>query len=438
MSKPLTQTEYIDKANIEHNFFYSYGNFIYVDSHTKGIVICPYHGEFNIRASNHLQGIGCPACSNHVPYTLDTFIIKSNNIHNNKYKYDLVKWENIKSHIDIICPSHNSVFSQMAGNHLRGQGCPLCSVEHVGNIRRMTIEEFITRSNIIHNFFYSYHKFKYTDSKSSGIVICPIHGEFNIRASNHLQGIGCSKCAGNCHSNVVDFIKRAEHIHGDLYGYEFVKYTNAITHVIITCRTCNIQFPQTPMQHLLGHGCGICAGNVPYTTHKWIEIAHSTYGELFNYSLVNYINAHTQVQIICNTCNKTFSKIPYEHINDGRCPYCELSSGEHKVRVYLDINMLEYQRQKTFNGLVGIGNRLLRYDFFVPSQNLLIEYDGEQHYGEGYFGGTKTTEDQLLKTKEHDRRKDEYAKNNNIKLLRIPYWDMKKISEILSNNLTIP
>ena len=78
--------------------------------------------------------------------------------------------------------------------------------------------------------------------------------------------------------------------------------------------------------------------------------------------------------------------------------------------------------------------RRLRYDFYLPNQNLLIEYDGEPHFREvAYLGGKVGFE--LRQT--NDNLKTEYAKNNNIKLLRIPYTERKNISEILKNNITI-
>jgi len=75
---------------------------------------------------------------------------------------------------------------------------------------------------------------------------------------------------------------------------------------------------------------------------------------------------------------------------------------------------------------------LLRYDFFIPSEKLLIEYNGVQHYRPvGIFGGEKRLKEQ----RHRDWLKRNYAKKNNYKLLTIPYWDSKIIEEILEKNL---
>ena len=74
----------------------------------------------------------------------------------------------------------------------------------------------------------------------------------------------------------------------------------------------------------------------------------------------------------------------------------------------------------------------LRYDFYIPSKNLLIEYNGEQHYiPRKKFGDEKT----FTKRKKYDKIKENYAIENKINLLIIPYWDFDKVEEILNENI---
>ena len=64
------------------------------------------------------------------------------------------------------------------------------------------------------------------------------------------------------------------------------------------------------------------------------------------------------------------------------------------------------------------GSSFLRFDFFLPKYNILIEYDGEQHFtNSSYYGG----ENEFNKRIEYDNIKNTYCKNNDIFLLRIPY-----------------
>ena len=59
-----TLDEFVREANEVHENTYTYGNFIYVDSRTDGLITCPEHGDFPQSPSNHLQGQGCPMCKN--------------------------------------------------------------------------------------------------------------------------------------------------------------------------------------------------------------------------------------------------------------------------------------------------------------------------------------------------------------------------------------
>jgi hypothetical protein len=119
---------------------------------------------------------------------------------------------------------------------------------------------------------------------------------------------------------------------------------------------------------------------------------------------------------------------------DFRCPECQYSKGENKISEYLLQLNIDYISQKEFDGLIGLGNGNLSYDFYLPQYNLLIEAQGVQHEKPVDFKGKgkKYAEQDLLKQQEHDRRKREYAKRNNIRLLEIWYWDFDNIEEILN------
>lgn len=98
---------------------------------------------------------------------------------------------------------------------------------------------------------------------------------------------------------------------------------------------------------------------------------------------------------------------------------------------YLKDYNIRFERQKKFKDLRGIGNRYLSYDFYLPDYNLLIEYQGEFHDGTANI----QNEDEYKTQKEHDKRKSEYAKKHNKKLLEIWYYDYKQICSILSKHL---
>ena len=115
-----------------------------------------------------------------------------------------------------------------------------------------------------------------------------------------------------------------------------------------------------------------------------------------------------------------------------------MSKGENKIEKILKENNINYQKEFSFPGLVGYKNVPLRYDFvifdFFGKVRYIIEYDGEGHFNKiDYFTKSKKEFNHRL---EMDRRKNKYALVNNIPLVRIPYWDLEKITfETIFNNI---
>ena len=51
--KKLTIEEFIERARIIHDNKWSYSKVDYINNHTKIIIICPIHGEFEQTPNNH-------------------------------------------------------------------------------------------------------------------------------------------------------------------------------------------------------------------------------------------------------------------------------------------------------------------------------------------------------------------------------------------------
>jgi hypothetical protein len=135
----------------------------------------------------------------------------------------------------------------------------------------------------------------------------------------------------------------------------------------------------------------------------------------------------------CRECRHEWKATIHNRSNGRNCPECNLSKGELRIKdILIKFNIL-YISQKEFDGLIGLGNGLLSYDFYLLDYNLLIEYQGIQH--EKFCRGLHKSKKDFEKQREHDRHKKEYAYNNNIKLLEIWYWDYDNIEEILTNYL---
>lgn len=127
--------------------------------------------------------------------TTRQFIDSSNEIHNCKYDYSLVKYINSYTKVTIICPLHGK-FEQTPLRHRRGNGCYNCGKISAAKSKSLGIKKFIERASILHNKKYDYSKVEYINAHTSVIIMCPIHGEFSQYPNDHLYGkTGCPKCS---------------------------------------------------------------------------------------------------------------------------------------------------------------------------------------------------------------------------------------------------
>ena len=252
----------------------------------------------------------------------------------------------------------------------------------------------------------------------------------NLKESSIRYFDKCRVCMSNKQRSTLEyFIEKAKSIHGEKYSYNNVQYKNSLTKIKIYCNECNEIFLQTPGMHLSGHGCMSCSGFKKYTKDEFELKAKDIHGNKYNYDLVEYINTDTKVKIFCNKCTKIFLQTPHGHLRGTGCPRCKFSKGEIRVSKTLNNLKIFFEDQKTFESLKF--SKHLRFDFYLPELKLLIEYDGEFHY-KALIGTTPEKKQKNLEYCQHnDKIKNEWAKANNIPLLRIPYWDYGRIEELI-------
>ena len=168
------------------------------------------------------------------------------------------------------------------------------------------------------------------------------------------------------------------------------------------------------------------------------NIRHWFYVNNYNCDIIedSYHSNKEKMKFKCE-CGKVYecliSSILYNNTPSVRCPVCSrsLSNNELKIKHYLENKKIKYKQQYKYPDCKLV--KPLPFDFYLPDKNILIEIDGEQHYKQKF----NMTEDEFDKVKIRDKIKDEYCKNNNITLIRIPYWYMynKKYKNILDNFL---
>ena len=235
-----------------HGDTYNYSLVEYVGWDNKIKIICSTHGIFEQTPRCHLK-TGCFKCSNvKISSNKEEFIKKCIKKHGDRFDYSLVEYINNRHKVKIICKKHG-VFEQNAQNHLNGRGCIKCS-----NCDKKDTENFIKNAKLIHGDKYDYSLVDYKNRENNVKIICKEHGIFNQKPYAHLRGSICLKCyAKNKCDNREDFINRSEKLHNNIYDYSLVKYKISSEKVKIICKKHGI-FMQTPCLHLRGCGCKIC------------------------------------------------------------------------------------------------------------------------------------------------------------------------------------
>lgn len=154
-----------------------------------------------------------------------------------------------------------------------------------------------------------------------------------------------------------------------------------------------------------------------------------------------YVNNSTRnLKIKCGTCNKNIYTTSLASYNDGviMCPYCAESESKNEriIKGILEYYNILFEAEKRFDDCRDI--KPLPFDFYISSINLIIEYDGEGHYLESFYKNRFDNPKEALEhTKFHDDIKTQYCKDNNINLLRIPYWEKYNIETIILDNLKL-
>lgn len=185
--------------------------------------------------------------------------------------------------------------------------------------KKLTKEQFIERSRLVHGDKYSYSRGQYTNNRDKVIIICPTRGEFLQAPNKHLANRGCPECGkitrgDKRRSDTLSFIEKAKRVHGERYDYSRVDYKTAILPVEIICPKHG-PFLQKPNVHLNGHGCTLCDRDVnsldkESSTLKFIEKAKKIHGDKYDYSKVDYHYASQKVTIRRNKCGHVFKQRP--------------------------------------------------------------------------------------------------------------------------------
>lgn len=242
------------------------------------------------------------------------------------------------------------------------------------------------------------------------------------------------------------FLEKATNIHQGKYVYDQLPVTFTYAMVVpILCRKHGL-FNQKARTHATGSGCQRCAHELrrsttydanKHTKDQFVSKARKAHGDWYDYTNSVYLGQMKKISITCPV-HGVFIITANNHIHGTGCSKCKRSRGETIIQTWLDKHNIPYETQKTFKDLILPGYKKLtnrpKYDFYLPSARILIEFDGKQHFEPVRFRGIEEQEAIRLhqRTVVADEIKNQYATNNGFLLVRINYRDIKKIPDILS------
>lgn len=293
-----------------------------------------------------------------------------------------------KTKIRIKCLTHNNICTPLCSNFLKQDHyfCPDCIKEEVSNRRKLTPEKaqklvYETKSEeYLNKYDCSLIKDTYTEYKNLVSIICPTHGLFNVQFRTLISNKPNSGICPKCLTNLLDIIKAEENVKNlildknekyklslEFLGFE--KWNGNKTKLILKCNIHNITWNTT-----------------------------------------SYNNFEKSSVIGCPICSKHL-------IHESRC-----------IKIVEDLGFkIDSLKIKSEN---KISNR--KYfipDIYIPSINSIIEYDGIQHYN--YTKQFHSNQQDFVNQINRDNCLVQYCKENNIRLLRIPWKDNNRLEEVI-------
>jgi len=140
------------------------------------------------------------------------------------------------------------------------------------------------------------------------------------------------------------------------------------------------------------------------------------------------------MKIRCTICGNVFEQKTANHLQGQGCPFCKRSFAERRIESYLKNKNIKFEIEKWFNNCRGI-KKPLPFDFYLPDYNMCIEYDGKQHFEPIDFSKGKQSKEEILEQfknlKRNDFIKTKFCLENDISLVRIPYYERNRLESFL-------
>ena len=415
----------------------------YVGTHSKALFKhneCDY--EWMVSPNSFHRGSRCPKCAlkrvaSKNALSKEEFITRELDLLSGEYE---LTGEYITTNIKTLFRHNVCGYEWETKPHLfhRGHRCPKCANFRRSKKRRLTKDEFCKREEDILSGEYEFAG-EYINTNTKTLFKHTRCGyTWEISPSNFHRGTRCPKCA----IQIISFTKREFcERESDISSGDYVmlgEYKNSNTKTLFKHNKCGYEWMARPNSFYKGTRCPKCATVIRgkkrrLTKEEFVEREEDIQSGEYE-MLGKYTNITTKTLFKHTSCGHEWSITPDKFHWGVRCPKCNESRGEKSITNILEEMNIPFESQKRFD---SCRHKLpLPFDFYV-NDSFLIEYDGEQHFKPTDFAG-KGNEwaDKSFKSGQlRDSIKTQWAKNNGIPLVRIPYTEFDNIEQIIKDSI---
>lgn len=336
----------------------------------------------------------------------------------------------IKSSVKIRV-KHNKcskVYKVSPNAFLRGNRCPYCAGlirKNDAQFKQEVYDLVGDEYTFLESYANNHTKIQVRHNKCGSV--------YEVQPYAFLQGKRCPYCYGTPKKTDAQFKQEVFDLVGDEYAF-LDSYIDNKTKIRVRHNKCGHVYEVRPRDFFSHHSrCPYCSGRMHKTNQQFQREVFDLAGNDYTF-LDDYVNDDTKIRVKHNECGNIYEVQPTSFLQGHRCPYCNSPKGETIITKILNNLDIYFEYQKTFDELRDA--QPLSYDFYIPEQSILIEYQGIQHYQPiDYFGGNATFKYQ----QKHDKMKADYAKDNGYNLIAVPYTEntFSKIKKyLLKHGLT--
>lgn len=309
-------------------------------------------------------------------------------------------------------------------------------------MKKKTNQEFIQQLKQISSHIIPLEDYKGTDTKIK--CLCTKHNfTWEISPYKLLTGRECPKCGREKQiekqkKTTQQFIEEFALINPNV---EIIgNYNSYHTPISCKCKKDGYIWQAQPADLMRGKGCPVCANESRRLKRRKNPADFLTEIQQINKDINiigTYINNYEKIECECKICGFHWEVSPHNLLAGKSCPNCNKSKGEKEIAKILDMYHIQYFSQHSFDECKNINK--LKFDFYLPLYNLCIEYDGEQHFRPVSFGcsNLEKVKQNYENTKNNDKIKNQFCKQNQIDLLRIKYTEFNNIDTILKQRLNL-